>query len=159
MGITPEEIDTHQFKVKFRGYDADEVDGFLDELSLAYRTLLREYGVLQDRHMAQQRALENAQTQVIPASITDAVKLLNVAQQSHDQTITEANDEAGRIVSDAGKQAEDIVASGHEQRHARIAELSEQRRALEEHVDALVRTQKVVTDRLSSALEAIGGNG
>lgn len=156
--MTPEEMDTHQFKVKFRGYDADEVDAFLDEVSLAYRTLLREYGILQDRHMAQQRQLENAQTQVIPPGIQDAVKLLNVAQASHDQTITEANDEAGRIISDAGKQAQDIVASGHEKRHARIGELEERKHTLEEHVAALVRTQEVVTDRLSAALGAIGGN-
>lgn len=158
--ITPEQIDTREFKVKFRGYDADEVDGFLDEVTVDYRHLLREFGVLRERVATLERQLDHANSQplpVIPEEFAGAVKLLNVAQQTHDATVTEANDTAGRIVADAEKRAKDIVESGHEKRHQVIGQLDERRAGLEEHVAALQKTMQVVTDRMSRALENIGG--
>ena len=40
--ITPTDIQQQQFKVKFRGFDIREVDGYLEETAAVFETLLDE---------------------------------------------------------------------------------------------------------------------
>ena len=42
MKMTPNDIQQHQFRVKFRGFDVQEVDTFLDQMADAFGTLLDE---------------------------------------------------------------------------------------------------------------------
>lgn len=152
--VMPEQIEKKQFSVrKLRGYDPNEVDDFLDEILVSYKDALQQLGTA----LTAVENLRNSKTtQVIPPVIGDAVKLLNVAQQTHDQTVREANDAAGRVLSGAEKEAADIVAAGHEKRHAMIGQLEERRAALEEHVTALQKTLDAIRGKMHSALEVIG---
>lgn len=152
--ITPEDIERKEFTVKtFKGYDPEEVDGYLDQVVEDYRSLFNRLSlVLHDN----ERLRNTSDTMVIPPVIGDAVKLLNVAQAAHDETVREANDQAGRIVSDAEKNAKDIVSAGHEKRHAMIGQLEEQRQGLQEHVTALQKTVEAIRAQMCAALEATG---
>ena len=42
MKITPLDIQQQQFKIKLRGFDPREVDGFLEQMADAFEALLRE---------------------------------------------------------------------------------------------------------------------
>ena len=41
MSITPQEIIDKAFSIKFRGYDQEEVDEFLDKIYIDYEELIR----------------------------------------------------------------------------------------------------------------------
>ena len=42
MKMTPIDIQQHQFRVKFRGFDVQEVDTFLDQMADAFGVLMDE---------------------------------------------------------------------------------------------------------------------
>ena len=42
MSISPNEILEKEFRARFRGYDPDEVDSFLEEISEIMTSLIRE---------------------------------------------------------------------------------------------------------------------
>ena len=42
MKITPLDIQQKQFRIKFRGFDILEVDNFLEQLAISFRSLLQE---------------------------------------------------------------------------------------------------------------------
>ena len=49
MKITPIDIQQMVFQVKFRGFDRDEVNRFLEELALTVENLNRDNSVLRDK--------------------------------------------------------------------------------------------------------------
>jgi cell division initiation protein len=49
MKITPIDIQQMVFQVKFRGYDRDEVNRFLEELALTVENLNRENSALREK--------------------------------------------------------------------------------------------------------------
>jgi cell division initiation protein len=49
MNITPLDIRKHEFKKSFRGYEVDEVTGFLDMISMEYEQLLTRNMILQEK--------------------------------------------------------------------------------------------------------------
>lgn len=152
--IKPEQIERKQFTVrKLKGYDPDEVDAFLDAVVKSYREVLAELSRSID---TVQRLRDNQVTQVIPPVIGDVTRLLSVAQQTADQTIADANGQAGSIVSDARKEATDIVEAGHEQRKIRITQLEDQRLELQQHVDAMQKAMEAARGRMQGALAELG---
>jgi cell division initiation protein len=147
--IGPDEIDSHQFTVRMRGFDQEEVDGFLDRVSAAHRELLARLAKSEAR--AERLAVT---TQAIPA-VGEAVGVLQMAQQTHDQTIAQANDTAGRIISAAERQATEIVESGRDKGHALLGQLEERRHALEGNIRSLEETQQALKERLKVLLDVL----
>ena len=110
MALTPEDIKAVQFgTVKMKsGYDMEDVDAFLDTVELELGRLLAENASLKE----QLRILESppldsptapvpvvAQEQASPSE--HAVRILDLAQKTADDTIAAAKVEADRIVGDA----------------------------------------------------------
>lgn len=127
MSLTPEDIEHQVFKERFRGYDQDEVDRFLDRVSEGLSELAREREQLADRV----RALEGR-----AGEKTESEKLLQrtlvSAQRAADETVAEARATAEQTVQEARDEAEEILAEAHRQLDAdarRVAE--DEQRALE----------------------------
>lgn len=57
MNVTPLDIKQKQFSLKFRGFDMNEVDSFLEEVTAEMEALLRENDQLRDENKAMQAAL------------------------------------------------------------------------------------------------------
>ncbi len=60
--LTPTELDNMKFSKKINGYNVDEVDDFLDQVSVDYEKLYRENAELRDKFDDMEKDLEHYKT-------------------------------------------------------------------------------------------------
>ena len=137
MAITPADIEQQTFSPSKHGYDTEEVDAFLEQISSEVDAMLQKIADLKGRlnNTEQQLAAANAQiasleenagaTQlaapapVVAPAPAPAVDLsvserqispvLIVAQQSADKLVAEARDNAERIRNEADQKAREVI--------------------------------------------------
>lgn len=137
MAITPADIEQQTFSPSKHGYDTEEVDAFLEQISSEVDAMLQKIADLKGRlnNTEQQLAAANAQiasleenagaTQVAapapvvapaPAPAVDLSvserqisQVLIVAQQSADKLVAEARDNAERIRNEADQKAREVI--------------------------------------------------
>lgn len=146
MAITPLDISNKEFPVRFRGYDRDSVDDFLDQVVQEFEFLIKENVNLRDQlelvsqRLEQYRALEETVN-----------KTLVVAQESAEEIKGNAKHEADLILRGAQLQAERIVDSGHAKARQILEENADLLHAvntLRSQVKALLRSQLDAIDAL-----------
>ena len=128
MKLTPLDILQQRFKVKWKGFDRQEVETFLELVSEDVGTLLQECARLKDdlaKYEAQlvdfrqnERAIQ--QTIMTTQKVSDDLK--RNAQREAELIISEAKVAAGRIMNDTRAQAEKLVSEGR----AEIARLTKE---------------------------------
>lgn len=100
------DIHNKEFKKSVRGYDAEEVDQFLDEIIIDFEKMQRELELLRNQlnnyseNMNSYRDKENALNNALVS-----------AQHFADQMKREAEDKASRIIFEAEEQAKEIISS------------------------------------------------
>ena len=137
MAITPADIEQQTFSPSKHGYDTEEVDAFLEQISSEVDAMLQKIADLKGRlnNTEQQLAAANAQiasleenagaTQLaapapvvaptpVPAvdlsvSERQISQVLIVAQQSADKLVAEARDNAERIRNEADQKAREVI--------------------------------------------------
>ena len=139
MAITPADIEQQTFSPSMHGYDTEEVDAFLEQISSEVDAMLQKIADLKGRlnNTEQQLAAANAQiasleenagaTQLAapapvvaptpaPAPAVDLSvserqisQVLIVAQQSADKLVAEARDNAERIRNEADQKAREVI--------------------------------------------------
>lgn len=139
MAITPADIEQQTFSPSKHGYDTEEVDAFLEQISSEVDAMLQKIADLKGRlnNTEQQLAAANAQiasleenagaTQLAapapvvaptpaPAAAVDLSvserqisQVLIVAQQSADKLVAEARDNAERIRNEADQKAREVI--------------------------------------------------
>ena len=139
MAITPADIEQQTFSPSKHGYDTEEVDAFLEQISSEVDAMLQKIADLKGRlnNTEQQLAAANAQiasleenagaTQLAapapvvaptpaPASAVDLSvserqisQVLIVAQQSADKLVAGARDNAERIRNEADQKAREVI--------------------------------------------------
>jgi cell division initiation protein len=98
MDVSPQLLRDVEFREKWRGYSADEVDDFLERVAEGIEALhaqLRE---------ADERATR-AERRVLETSDDDVRRALVLAQRTADAALAEAQEEADRRVAAAEEQA------------------------------------------------------
>lgn len=104
MTLTPDDIERQVFKERFRGYDQNEVDVFLDRVSDRLVELTQERD-----HLAEQLR----QAQQDSSEATEAERLLKrtliAAQRTADQTVEEARAQAEQSLTEAREQVEQLL--------------------------------------------------
>jgi len=110
MNITPLDIKQKQFKLKFRGFDIDEVDSFLEEVTQSMEALIREREALREEKAALEERVE-ACTQsekglrdTLVSAQKMAADLKEAAEKEARLKIKEAEHEADRIVQAARRE-------------------------------------------------------
>src|SRR5687767_2785242 len=103
MPLTPEDVRQREFRLAFRGYNEEEVDGFLDEVEVELRRLLKEADELRSQ-------LAAAQATPPPQPVTSEAeemlrRTLLLAQRTADETIASAQAEAERLTGEARAEA------------------------------------------------------
>lgn len=138
MKITPIDIQQMVFKVRFRGYDRQEVDAFLDTLAEDYETLIRENHAFRDRtadlesqigELKQKEALLN----------NTLVKAQSLVEQMHQN----AHKEAELITKQAEIRAEDLIKSAQQtvtNTQNEILELKKEKVMLIERIRSVIQT-------------------
>lgn len=115
MKLTPLDIQQQNFEVKWRGYDKQEVETFLEMVSEDVESLLKEHNELRDVlqkyevQLADFRENERAiqQTIMTTQKVSDDIK--RNANRESDLIINEAKVSAGKIMNEARAEAEKTV--------------------------------------------------
>ncbi len=138
MNITPLDITQKQFRKVFRGYDPEEVEGFLALVASEFEGLVKDVTALKDE--VQRKAEEIADHRSRERALQET---LVTAQKASEEIRDAARKEAEITISDAELQAEKIVQGAHA-RFLRIVddinELKRQRVQFEANVRTLVES-------------------
>lgn len=102
--LTPIDIQKQEFDVKFRGYNADEVDNFLDLVGSDYEKLYKENLELKQQLKTFSKEIENYRA--MENSLKESIVL---AQTAADDVKKNANDKAANIIEVANNEAKDIL--------------------------------------------------
>jgi cell division initiation protein len=115
MKLTPLDIQQQKFQVKWRGYDKQEVETFLEMISEDVESLMQECNKLKseiqkcEAQLVDFRENERAIQQTIMTTQKVSDDLKRNAQREAELIISEAKVAAGRIMNDARAQAEKVV--------------------------------------------------
>lgn len=163
MSLTTKDVENQVFTERFRGYDQDEVDQFLDRVSESIAELTRERDGLRDRISQLERGAEQ-----VGESGQTLQRTLVAAQRTADATIDEARATAGQVIADAhrraGEEAQQALEVLDHVRHA-VQELSRFRSEYREQVASVIAEQLALLDRagelpeLPEGLRALGEQG
>lgn len=100
--LTPLDIDNKQFTKSFKGYNAIEVDDFLDEISKDYDSIMRECLTLKET--IKNLEAKNEQYEYLENALQE---VLVVAKETTDNMKTLARKEAEQIIQKANMQVVD----------------------------------------------------
>ena len=112
--ITPLDLENKRFSRKMRGYNDDEVDEFLDAVTVDYEKLYRENAELKDKiedlekEMDHYKNVEQTLQNTLVMAQTTAEEIKTSAQSRADQIIKDAQNEAKRATDEISKEEFDI---------------------------------------------------
>lgn len=138
MKLTPIDIQQHQFKVRFRGFDVREVDGFLDQAAESLETALLQVKSLESevRRLRSENKSYKDREETFKRAILHSQKVVEQmkenARKAADLTIAEAEVKAEKILNKAHNRLSQL--------HEDIAELKRQRRQIEIQIQSIIET-------------------
>ncbi len=143
------------FRESWRGYDPDEVDAYVDQVSKAVAWAQREIATLAERvETAETRSDETSDPQRdIPASDVSQTpeglaRTLALAQSAADEAVAEARQQAEQMVAEAESRAEATIAGA-------TAEALQTRSEADEYAEStFANVEKLVREREAAAATA-----
>ncbi|MEA2058946.1 MAG: DivIVA domain-containing protein [Thermodesulfobacteriota bacterium] len=138
MGITQAVIKQKEFSTRFRGFDVQEVDSFLEEVAREFEKLNHTIETIQEQN--RRLDLEN---QGYKNRENSFKRVLLHSQKVLEEMKKNARKSAESIVAEAEVEAERILNRAHQrlsQLHSDIAELKRQRMQLEVQISSVIET-------------------
>ncbi|MBI4680800.1 MAG: DivIVA domain-containing protein [Nitrospirae bacterium] len=138
MRITPLDIQQKQFPVKFRGFDEEEVDSFLELIREEMEELLRENASMREESKRLEKQLKEYKN--IESTLKDT---LVATQQMVEDYKNTAKKDAELIIKEAELKAEEIIKNAQEKVikiHEDITDLKGVRRHFKEEVKRLIES-------------------
>lgn len=136
--LTPIEIERHEFKTVWRGYDPDEVRSFLAQVAHQLTTMIREQEKAEET--LELKAQRLAQVEDYEIRLRDAlIAASSLAEQSRE----EARRESELLIKEAELQAERILKEGRQSLHQLLSEtqsLKRQRERLSVELRSIVES-------------------
>ena len=153
MAITPADIEQLTFSPSKHGYDTEEVDAFLEQLTVEVSAMLQKMADLKSRLNASEQQLAAAQAQVaelrdqqaaapapvvepapstLGASESQISKVLIVAQQSADKIVSEARESADQIRTEADQKAREVIRQALAEKQNELDEIDRLKASREE---------------------------
>ena len=157
--LTPMDIQNHEFKKSFRGYNEDEVDEFLDRIVSDYEKLLRENEKLKEKSGANEKAIthykgleQNLQDTLIVAQKT-AEDVINSAKKNAKEIKDNALNEAQNIHENTIREAKNIRVQAQLDAKQLVDETILKLNAATMEYDKIVREKNAFLWKMRSALE------
>ena len=141
--LTPIDIQKQDFDVSFRGYNADEVDDFLDMVGSDYEKLYKENIELKDRVSSLQASVEQYKT--LESTLKDSIIL---AQKSAEEIKKNASERADNMMNDAQNKASDIIRQTNNDILAKKKELADLRMEIDAYKSQVKNTCSRVVELL-----------
>ncbi|MDJ0830477.1 MAG: DivIVA domain-containing protein [Desulfobacterales bacterium] len=144
MKLTPLDIQNHQFKITFRGFNVREVDHFLEEVADAMESLQRENESLRDKINRLKHSNEGYK-----AREETFKKVMLNSHKALEQLKKNAQKSAELMVAEAEVKADSMLQRAHNrlaQLHEEIAELKRQRIQLETQIRAVLESHSKLLD-------------
>lgn len=138
MALTQFEIHNKEFGIKFRGYDEDEVNDFLDLIELDYEHFVSRIRELEEKNYELAQALENY------TEIEDKI----------DNSSTEVQDEAKRIRLQAEKEYELIIKEAQKNADRIVNDALLKQKNVHYEIEDMKRNSSAFRTRFRSLLEA-----
>lgn len=160
MALTPLDIQNKNFSTKMRGYNPDDVDDFLDQVTKDYEDSLQKNRELEKslKHAEEKlqyfNELKDALNQSIIVAQDTADKVKTSANRESEVIVTSAENTANDLLSSAEKKANLLVTSAQEKATEILTEASGRARQLAVETDDLKKKTRVFHQRLSLMLEA-----
>lgn len=150
MAITPADIQAQTFSEAKRGYDPAEVDVFLEQLASEVDAMLNKIVDLKTRLTATEQELAAAQAQAqvavaapapapapvaspeYTATASQISAALIAAQQSADNIVAEARENADRIRNEADAKAREVIRQALNEKQNELAEIDRLKASREE---------------------------
>lgn len=158
--LTPLDIQNHEFKKSFRGYNEDEVDEFLDRIVADYEKILRENEKLKEKAGANDKELthykgleQNLQDTLIVAQKT-AEDVLNSARKNAKEIRDNAANEAQNIHENTIREAQNIRVQAQLDAKHHVDETVLKLSAAVMEYEKLVREKNTFLWKMRSALES-----
>ena len=153
VNLTPLDIQQQRFKTRFRGFDIQEVDLFLDQMADAFESLLKQNENLTKEVRRLQLEIQGYKNR------EDAFKraLLN-SQRVIEQMKENAQKSAELIVAEAEVKAEKILNKAHNrlaQLHEDIAELKRQRMQIEVQIGSVIEAHGKLLEISKEGMKAM----
>lgn len=138
MALTPLDIHNKEFSNKWRGYDEDEVNEFLEQIMKDYENLIAENKALQNE-------LEQASSQITHFNTIEETlqKSIMTAQEAAEDVRRNSMKESKLIIKEAEKNADRIV-----------NEALSRAREISLEVEDLKKQSKVFRNRFKMLIEA-----
>ncbi|MBK9181230.1 MAG: DivIVA domain-containing protein [Acidimicrobiales bacterium] len=147
MDLTPKLLHDVEFREKWRGYDPDEVDAFLERVAQGVDSLLARANEADERAArAERRSQESGETDetlrrtLVLAQRTADAAVAEAEERAH-ALVTEAESTATRLVAEAEARAAELHADIDGQVRQRLVEAEERARTLVAETEAEVRRQ------------------
>ena len=108
--LTPLDIENKRFTKTLKGYNVEEVDDFLDQLTLEYEKLYKENAEYRDqvdkyqKDIEHYRNVEHTLQNTLVMAQTTAEDIKSMAQKQADQIIRDAQNDARRAVDELNKE-------------------------------------------------------
>ncbi|MBP3326266.1 MAG: DivIVA domain-containing protein [Coprococcus sp.] len=118
--LTKEQIESKTFKKGLFGYNKDEVNSFMREITTEYTELLAKYNALESENEISKKSLmENS------VKIYELEKQLEQAAPGAKKEANAANAEANKIINDAKKKANEVLSNAKAELAKLKAEMEE----------------------------------
>jgi cell division initiation protein len=138
MKITPIDIQQKKFKIKFRGFDVQDVDGYLEEIADVIETLTAENNGLREKS----RRLE-LEGKAFRKQEESFKKVMLSSQKVIEQMKANAHKSSELIIAGAEVKAEKVLNGAHNrlaQLHEDIAELKRQRMQIVVQIRSIIES-------------------
>ena len=159
MALTPLDIQNKDFSTKMRGYNQDDVDDFLDQVTRDYEDALQKNRELEKslKHAEEKlqyfNELKDALNQSIIVAQDTADKVKSSANKESEMIITSADNHAKETLVEAERKSNAMIADAEAKSTQILAEAIERARQLAGETEDLKKKTRVFHQRLSLMLE------
>lgn len=160
MALTPLDIQNKSFSTKFKGYNQDEVDDFLDLVVRDYEDVLSKNRELEKalKHSKEKleyfNELKDALNQSIIVAQDTADKVKTSANKESEVIVTSAQNKANELVSTAESRANFLVSTAEDKAKKILSDTTSHAKQLAAETDDLKKKTRVFHQRLTLMLES-----
>ncbi|MGC6767198.1 DivIVA domain-containing protein [Enterococcus sp. LJL128] len=160
MALTPLDIQNKVFSTKMRGYNQDEVDDFLDQVTKDYEDSLQKVRELEKslKHAEEKlqyfNELKDALNQSIIVAQDTADKVKSSATKESEVIVTSAENTANEMVVNAERRSNALITAAEDKASEILTEATDRARQLAAETDDLKKKSRVFHQRLTLMLES-----